>query len=154
MKESEAMPSLFLTKKFKRRLIVCLIGMIVLIVSITALIMHTESGYIDYKGKQISIHGETIQDHKAFASALGFTLSKNPTAIQKVRIPENFSSIYNEYNEEQKSMGFDLTPYKGKKCTLYTYRAESAGAEDDTYFELLINSGRIIGAGTVPTMKE
>lgn len=40
---------------------------------------------------------------------------------QKITIPTEFSQTYEEYNVLQKSMGFDLRQFMGKRATLYTY---------------------------------
>lgn len=40
---------------------------------------------------------------------------------EKVKIPEVFDEVYNNYNELQKEAGLDLTNYKGKNAIRYTY---------------------------------
>ena len=143
------MAACFFTQKLKRRLIVCLIGIIVMIVSITAVFIHGDTDHIEYNGKSISLRAESIQDQREFASEMGIKLSENPVMIQKVRIPERFSKVYNEYNEEQKKAGFDLTEYKGKKCTLYTYAIKNLIESRKEFYDILISDGKIIGTDKI-----
>ena len=143
------MAACFFTQKLKRRLIVCLIGIIVMIVSITAVFIHGDTDHIEYNGKSILLRAESIQDQREFASEMGIKLSENPVMIQKVRIPERFSKVYNEYNEEQKKAGFDLTEYKGKKCTLYTYAIKNPVERRKEFYDILISEGKIIGTDKI-----
>ena len=76
------MAACFFTQKLKRRLIVCLIGIIVMIVSITAVFIHGDTDHIEYNGKSISLRAESIQDQREFASEMGIKLSENPVMIQ------------------------------------------------------------------------
>lgn len=36
-------------------------------------------------------------------------------------IPNEFDLVYNNYNDMQKEAGYDLFPYRGKECEMYTY---------------------------------
>ncbi len=62
----------------------------------------------------------TKLDTAAFLSSLGYTFSENYTE-KTFTIPIEFDMVYNNYNEIQKEAGFDLSPYKGRTCTMYTY---------------------------------
>ena len=48
-------------------------------------------------------------------------------------------------DEEQKKAGFDLTEYKGKKCTLYTYAIKNLIESRKEFYDILISDGKIIG---------
>ena len=60
----------------------------------------------------------------------------------EITIPENFNSITEKYNETQKQIGLDLSPYKGQKAQRLTY---SVNGENASYAVLLVNNGRLIG---------
>lgn len=46
---------------------------------------------------------------------------KPDAEIQDITIPQYFGAIYEEYNELQKTQGFDLKRYAGEKAVLYRY---------------------------------
>ena len=60
----------------------------------------------------------------------------------EITIPEDFNSITEKYNETQKQIGLDLSPYKGQKAQRLTY---SVNGENASYAVLLVNNGRLIG---------
>ena len=64
------------------------------------------------------------------------------TESDEITIPENFNSITEKYNETQKQIGLDLSPYKGQKAQRLTY---SVNGENASYAVLLVNNGRLIG---------
>jgi hypothetical protein len=51
-----------------------------------------------------------------------FGLEIGEVKTDEVTIPDVFNDVYNNYNDIQKSQGFDLTMYKGEKVSRYTYR--------------------------------
>lgn len=62
----------------------------------------------------------TKPDIASFLTDLGYTYNPNYTE-KTFTLPFDFDTVYNNYNEIQKEAGFDLIPYKGKECTMYTY---------------------------------
>lgn len=60
----------------------------------------------------------------------------------EITIPEDFNSNTENYNELQKQIGLDLSPYKGQKAEKLTY---SLKGENASYAVLLVNNGRLIG---------
>lgn len=59
-------------------------------------------------------------DTAAFLSGLGYNISEKFTE-KTFTIPKEFDMVYNRYNEIQKESGYDLSPYKGRECVMYTY---------------------------------
>ncbi len=73
----------------------------------------------------------------------GFGIEKAElTESDEITIPENFNSITEKYNETQKQIGLDLSPYKGQKAQRLTY---SVNGEKASCAVLLVNNGRLIG---------
>ena len=64
------------------------------------------------------------------------------TESGEITIPEEFNSNTENYNELQKQIGLDLSPYKGQKAERLTYSLEG---ESCSYAVLLVNNGRLIG---------
>lgn len=59
-------------------------------------------------------------DTASFLTDLGYSF--NPQYTKKTfTLPIEFDMVYNNYNEIQKEAGYDLAPFRGKSCTMYTY---------------------------------
>ncbi len=56
-----------------------------------------------------------------FLNKNGLIVEPDPET-EDITIPAEFNEAYTEYNELQKSQGFDLLPYAGREVTKYTYR--------------------------------
>lgn len=70
-----------------------------------------------------------------------YDVSENPAEVVGVTIPMQFNAVYERYNNLLKEGGYDLTPYKGKKCKRYTYLIPSQNARAN----ILVYNGKIIG---------
>ena len=69
---------------------------------------------IDYSGIK------TTSDGAKFLSQYGWSVC-GEVAEEKVRIPVEFDSVLDKYNEIQKRQGMDLTKYRNKTLVRYTY---------------------------------
>lgn len=56
-----------------------------------------------------------------FLLSYGWEVSTVPLEVVQVTIPKEFNEVYEKYNQLQISQGFDLTQYKGKSVTRYSY---------------------------------
>ncbi len=100
------------------------------------------------EAENIEKNGDTFLKRQTFLKELGCIIDENEWTKKQVAIPVEFSLVYENYNEIQKKANYDLSRYKGEKCTLYSYRVkEYADFDKDTYAyaNLLIYKGRIIG---------
>ena len=61
-------------------------------------------------------------DALEFLSIYGWQVDEKPIESVPIVIPEEFDTIYEDYNRLQKEAGLDLREYRGKKGTRYTYR--------------------------------
>lgn len=82
-------------------------------------------------------------DRVAFLKSYGWETDTEPVHSGKVTVPEEFDSVYNEYNSLQKKEGLDLEKYKGKEVESYVYRVNNADTQ--AYATLLIYKNRVIG---------
>ena len=74
--------------------------------------------------------------------------------VMEVKIPEEFDSIYEEYNNLQKTQGMDLTKYQGKRCKKYQYSVLNYPDQPEHVIcTLLVYDGRIFG-GDISTSGE
>jgi hypothetical protein len=67
---------------------------------------------------------KTNEDRVEFISQFGIRVSPGAVEEEEFRVPENFDRVIAGYNEIQKQQGLDITKYKNKKVTRYTYEAE------------------------------
>lgn len=104
------------------------------IVSVFLILIQFFSVKADY------IDVSTNQKRVAYITALGITLQNDEYSKKDTVIPLEFGNVYNKYNTMQKQSGFDLSGYKGKNVTIYTYNC-------DTYkvVNLIVYKGRLIG---------
>jgi len=89
----------------------------------------TDAGRIDFLEKQgWNVKGEVVDEAT-------FTL------------PETFDRVMQGYNEIQKTQGLDLSRYRKKKVTRYTYEVTNyPDYEGTVYANLTVYRGRIIAA--------
>ena len=81
-----------------------------------------------------------------FLTDFGWDVVNTPKESGQVRIPEQTSEVYERYNTLQKSQGYDLSQYAGKKVLRYVYEIRSCpGAKGPVYATLLVCKNRIIG---------
>ena len=90
---------------------------------------------------------ETPQSRVEYLAPLGYTVAQDPVKTQEVRIPKEFTEVYEQYNALQKTQGFDLSKYRGKGVMQYGYQVENYpdGGEEPVYATLLLYKGKLIG---------
>ena len=85
-------------------------------------------------------------DRIKFLSQFGWQVSETPVEEVTVTVPKEFDTVYVGYNEMQKEQGLNLSRYKGKDVTRYTYQITNYENYDGTvYANLLVYRGKIIG---------
>ncbi len=100
-----------------------------------------------------SIDNSTNRMIVEYATRLGWQVNPSPAEISHLTIPKEFDAVYETYNAVQKSGGFDLTQFKGKSVTRYTYivqnHAECPGSQ--VILGVLVYEKRII-AGDISSV--
>ena len=88
---------------------------------------------------------KTNEDRINFLSQFGWEVSEKPTDEQEIRIPDEFDRVFTGYNELQKAQGLDLTKYKNKTVTRYTYEVENyPDYEGKVYANVVIYKNRVV----------
>lgn len=88
----------------------------------------------------------TNDDRIGFLKQFGIEVEKTPVQEQNVTVPGEFDKIYVCYNELQKQQGLDLSKYKRKEITRYTYKVTNYDGYDGTvYADVLIYRGKVVG---------
>ena len=89
---------------------------------------------------------KTNADRKDFLSQFGWEVKKEAVEEIEVRIPADFDKVMNAYNEVQKAQGLDLSKYKGKTATRYTYEITNYPDYEGTVFaNIIVYKNRVIG---------
>ena len=87
-----------------------------------------------------------------FLKDLGWQVTTSPAETGQVRIPDAAGEVFDRYNLLQKSQGYDLTEYAGKKVMRYVYKINNyPGATEPVYATLLVYKNRIIGGDVTDT---
>ena len=73
---------------------------------------------------------------------MGYTdVEETPYEVVEFTIPQTFNKVYERYNNLLKENGYDLSPYKGKRCKRYTYLIPSKNIRAN----IIVHNGKIIG---------
>ena len=87
-----------------------------------------------------------------FLTDLGWDVTASPAEATEVKIPRGSDEVFDRYNELQKSLGWDLTKYAGKKVMRYVYQINNfPGAKEPVYATVLVYKDRIIGGDITDT---
>lgn len=89
---------------------------------------------------------KNAEDAVSFLSQFGWTVNAEPIEVKTVTIPSEFDKIFSAYNELQKEQGLNLTKYKNKEVTRYTFAVTNYEGYDGTvYANVLVYRNRVIG---------
>ena len=87
-----------------------------------------------------------------FLTDLGWDVTASPAEAAEVKIPRDADEVFDRYNELQKSQGYDLSKYAGKKVMRYVYKISNyPDAKEPVYATLLVYKDRIIGGDITDT---
>ncbi len=115
-------------------------SLIVLIPKYDSVSVFADDGSVVYTG------AKTNEDRIEFLRKFGWEVEETPREEVNVTIPNEFDSVFVGYNELQKLQGLDLSRYKRKTVTRYTYTVTNYPDYDGTvYANLLIYRGKVIG---------
>lgn len=89
---------------------------------------------------------KTDEDRINFLKQFGWEVEAAPKECVEITIPSDFDKILNQYNEIQKQQGLDLSKYRGKDVTRYTYIVKNYPNYSGTvYANVIIYKNRVIG---------
>ena len=87
-----------------------------------------------------------------FLKDMGWQVKTQPVQAGKVKMPREISPVYERYNNLQKSQGYDLMDYAGKKAMRYVYEVVNyPDASEPVFATLLIYGERVIGGDITDT---
>ena len=87
-----------------------------------------------------------------FLKSFGWDVTPSPTESSQVRIPEQMTEVFDRYNQLQKSQGYNLSDYAGKKVMRYVYKINNyPNSTDPVYATLLVYKNQVIGGDITST---
>ena len=125
------------------------IGALVVILGVllTALAFTGQGATVAAMGTNTEIDYSRIkssEDRLEFISRFGITVDPESEETAAFRMPDNFDRVILGYNELQKKQGLDLTKYKNKRVTRYTYKVTNYDSDGEVYANLFVYRGRIV----------
>ena len=102
----------------------------------------------------VSIKYEKVRsadDAAGFLGQFGWVVDAGSAETIAVTIPAEFDKVFAGYNEMQKAQGLDLSKYKKKEITRYTFKVTNYGEFEGksytmpVYANVLVYRNRVIG---------
>ncbi len=102
-----------------------------------------------------SIDNSTNQMIVEYIESLGWEINPTPSEISHITLPREFDVVYETYNSVQLGSGFDMTPYKGKGVSRYSYKVLNhiKSEETDVIASVFVYEAQIIAGDICSTAK-
>ena len=99
----------------------------------------TDAAAVDYSGLR------TNEDRVAFIARFGYTVEAEPLESCSFTVPAELDRVLTGYNEIQKQQGLDLSRYRKKTVTRYTYTVTNyPNYEGTVYVNLIQYRDRVV----------
>ena len=136
-------------KSFKGKLILLIAAVIAAATVCTVLAKNdTGQGTVSPADSVVNYSASTHGERMDFIAQTGYTVDEEPVSVTEILIPDEFDSVYTQYNEIQKDSGFDLSSYKGCKVKKWTYTVNNYPEYEDSdaiRLTVLVYKGKVIG---------
>ncbi len=130
-------------------------GIILALTGIAVIAVTFASNHIpDSESVSASINASTDEQRRDYLLSHGWETAEEYEE-KELTVPERWNEVYIQYNEIQINQGFDLSDYKGKTVTLYTYTVTNYdGASEGINADMLVCDGVLIGGDICNTSAE
>lgn len=123
---------------------------VIVLATLTGILImgNTPDSTIAVAGTSINFGGmKTPEDMVEFIESFGIELEDGIIEEKSFSVPENFDKIIAGYNEIQRSQGLDISKYKNKKVTRYTFKAKNYPNYDgEVYVNLTVYKNTVVAA--------
>lgn len=137
-----------MTTRVDKKKLVILVAALVAVILVGVLLFGGADATPTVAPNTISSNDDRVQ----FLESFGWEVVTSPTESSQVRIPGESSQVFDRYNQLQKTMGYDLTPYAGKTVMRYVYKVKNyPGATEPVYATILISDNKVIGGDITDT---
>ena len=115
---------------------------VILIVTVllAALVLRMSNGGI------LSAHYNvtTREGRVEYLAAQGWTVDPKTETAQEITLPRELDGVLSDYNDLQRRQGFDLRPYCGLGCTVYTYVVTNYETDEPVLCTIYLYKNRVI----------
>lgn len=102
----------------------------------------TTAGGVEISYENVKSSADAVN----FVSQFGWTVDGGNAEVQTVTIPEEFDKVFAAYNEIQKAQGLDLSKYKKKELTRYSFEVTNyPDYEGKVYANVLVYRNKVVG---------
>ena len=137
------------TKVDKRKLLIAAVAVVAAVVLLIAL---GGGDSTPTSSMSTAPAADTNDARVKFLTDLGWEVTPSPTESGEIRIPKAGDQVFDRYNELQKSQGYDLNKYAGKKVMRYVYQITNfPDAKEPVYATVLVYKDKIIGGDITDT---
>ena len=100
-----------------------------------------------------SIDNSTNRMIVEYIESIGWEINPTPSEISHLTLPKEFDVVYETYNSVQLNSGFDMSPYKGKGVSRYSYKVlnHKKSEETDVIASVFIYENQIIAGDICST---
>ena len=99
-------------------------------------------GQVSYNYDKVKSASDAVN----FLAQFGWTVDGGEPESEKVTIPAEFDKVFAAYNEIQKAQGLDLSKYRKKELTRYTFEVTNyEGYEGKVYANVLVYRNKVVG---------
>lgn len=93
----------------------------------------------------------TNEDRVKFLENFGWSVKEQPVESVELKVPAEFDKVFVSYNQLQKEQGLDLSKYRRKTVTRYTYEVTNyeGAAAGETVLANLIVYRNLVVAGDI-----
>ena len=89
---------------------------------------------------------KSAADARRFLTQFGWKTEETPLEEIKIKIPGEFDKVMNSYNDLQLNQGLDLSKYRGKEVTRYTFKVTNYPDYKGTVTaNVIVYKNRVIG---------
>lgn len=138
----------YTAKVNKRKALLYVLALALLLAIIIILV----SVFRDGGGKGNAISENLIKDSGDIAeylSGLGWKVEEDPIEVKQIVIPREFTGVYADYIELQKSQGYTIDQYGGMNAVRYTFRVLNYPSGEDNIVADVVVHGTTIIAGDI-----
>ena len=97
--------------------------------------------------KNISTEDQMI----TFLNNFGYEIESSPAQTYEIKIPEEFNTVFEKYNDIQRAQGLNLKRYAGKDATAYVFKVSNYEYDGEVFATLFIRNGRVIAGDICST---
>lgn len=115
-------------------------AVLIVTVLLAALVLRMSNGGV------LSAHYNvtTREGRVEYLAAQGWTVDPETETAQEITLPREIDGVLADYNALQRRQGFDLRPYCGLGCTVYSYVVTNYDADEPVLCTIYLYKNRII----------